>query len=205
MKLYKTVAREASARQTIEKSKFTAMIKPVSSKKEADDFIGEIKKENRDATHNVPVMVLGDKFQTQWASDDGEPQGTSGAPILHMLVREGITNVAVVVTRYFGGVKLGTGGLVRAYTGTVKLALEKATVREVSEMAEITVKIDYTFLSGLKNAADTEDFSIENIEYKEKITAVLLAPSEKKEKIKNLLEGITSGSAKVVSERLIKC
>jgi uncharacterized YigZ family protein len=205
MKLYKTVAGEASARQTIEKSRFTARIKPVSSKKEADDFIGEIKKKNKDATHNVPVMVLGDKFQTQWASDDGEPQGTSGAPILHMLVREGITNVAVVVTRYFGGVKLGTGGLVRAYTGTVKLALEKASVREVSEMAEINVKIDYRFLSGLKNAADTEDFSIKNIEYKEKITAVLLAPSEKKEKIKNLLEGITSGGAKVVSERLIKC
>ena len=78
-------------------------------------------------------------------------------------------------------------------------------LREVSEMAEITVKIDYRFLSGLKNAADTEDFSIKNIEYKEKITAVLLAPSEKKEKIKNLLEGITSGGAKVVSERLIKC
>ncbi|HUM55793.1 MAG TPA: YigZ family protein, partial [Bacillota bacterium] len=108
MKLYKTVAGEASARQTIEKSRFIARIKPVSSKKEADDFIEGIRKKNKDATHNVPAMVLGDKFQIQWASDDGEPQGTSGAPILYMLIREGITNVVVVVTRYFGGIKLGT-------------------------------------------------------------------------------------------------
>ncbi|HPR24338.1 MAG TPA: YigZ family protein [Bacillota bacterium] len=205
MKLYKTVAGEASARQTIEKSRFIARIKPVSSKKEADDFIEGIRKKNKDATHNVPAMVLGDKFQIQWASDDGEPQGTSGAPILYMLIREGITNVVVVVTRYFGGIKLGTGGLVRAYTGTVKLAIERASVREISEMAEMTVKIDYTFLAGLKNAAEAEDFSIENIEYKEKITVVLIVPSEKKEKIKKLVAGITSGSAKVVSERLIKC
>ncbi len=105
MELYKTVKKEAEAEQIIEKSRFTAHVKPVETKEEADEFIASVKSRYKDATHNVPAMVLGDKFQIQWASDDGEPQGTSGAPIVQMLVKEGITNVAVVVTRYFGGNK----------------------------------------------------------------------------------------------------
>ena len=129
MKLYSTVAKEASAEQTIEKSRFITYVRPVSTREEADAFIAEIKKKHKDATHNVPAMVIGEGFQIQWASDDGEPQGTSGAPIVQMLVQEGITNVAVVVTRYFGGIKLGTGGLVRAYTSSAKLGLEAAGIR----------------------------------------------------------------------------
>ena len=128
MELYKTVKKEAEAEQIIEKSRFTAHVKPVETKEEADEFIASVKSRYKDATHNVPAMVLGDKFQIQWASDDGEPQGTSGAPIVQMLVKEGITNVAVVVTRYFGGIKLGTGGLVRAYTSSAKLGIDAAQV-----------------------------------------------------------------------------
>ena len=138
MKLYKTVAKEATAEQIIEKSRFITYVKPVSTKEEADEFIAAIKKKHKDATHNVPAMVLGEKFQVQWASDDGEPQGTSGAPIVQMLVQEGITNVVIVVTRYFGGIKLGTGGLVRAYTGSAKLGLEAAGIYEVTEKKVLT-------------------------------------------------------------------
>ena len=116
MELYKTVRNEAEVTNIIEKSRFIAYVRPVSSKEEADAFVAEIKAKHKDATHNVPAMVIGDKFQIQWASDDGEPQGTSGAPMVQMMVKEGITNVAVVVTRYFGGIKLGAGGLTRAYT-----------------------------------------------------------------------------------------
>ena len=118
MKLYNTVIGPGEAEQTIEKSRFICYVKPVNSREEADEFIDSIKRKHRDATHNVPAMVLGDKMQVQWASDDGEPQGTSGAPIVQMMVSQGITNTVVVVTRYFGGIKLGTGGLVRAYSGT---------------------------------------------------------------------------------------
>lgn len=106
MKLYSTVTRQAEAEQIIEKSRFIAYVAPAETKEEADEFIASVKKKHKDATHNVPAMVLGDQFQIQWASDDGEPQGTSGAPIVQMLVQEGITNVVVVVTRYFGGIKL---------------------------------------------------------------------------------------------------
>ena len=126
MILYKTIAKEACAEQIIEKSRFITYIKPISTKEEGDEFIAGIKKKHRDATHNVPCMVVGDKMQIQWASDDGEPQGTSGLPMLQMLVNREITNVCVVVTRYFGGIKLGTGGLVRAYTSSAKLGLEAA-------------------------------------------------------------------------------
>ena len=131
MKLYSTVTGYGEAEQYIEKSRFIAYVKPAETKEEADAFIAEIKKKHKDATHNVPAMVLGDKFQIQWASDDGEPQGTSGAPMVQMMVNEGITNVVVVVTRYFGGIKLGTGGLVRAYTNSAKLGLEAAGLCDV--------------------------------------------------------------------------
>ena len=100
MELYKTVKKEAEAEQIIEKSRFITHIKPVETRQEADEFIASIRKKYKDATHNVPAMVLGDKFQIQWASDDGEPQGTSGAPIVQMLVKEGITNVVLVVDVY---------------------------------------------------------------------------------------------------------
>ena len=105
MKLYNTVEKEATAEQVIERSRFITYVMPVASKEEADEFIASIKKKHRDATHNVPAMGVGDKMQIQWASDDGEPQGTSGAPMVKMMVNAGITNVCVVVTRYFGGIK----------------------------------------------------------------------------------------------------
>ncbi len=153
MELYKTVRREAEATQTIEKSKFIAYVKPVESKEEAEAFIAAIRKKHRDATHNVPAMVIGDKFQIQWTSDDGEPQGTSGAPMVQMLVKEGVTNVVVVVTRYFGGIKLGTGGLVRAYTSSAKLGLAAAEVCSVQEICSMNVTVDYTYLQKLQNMA----------------------------------------------------
>ena len=131
MKLYSTVLKQAQAEQIIEKSRFIAYVSPASTKEEADAFIASIRKKHKDATHNVPAMVLGEKFQVQWASDDGEPQGTSGAPMVQLLVSEGITDVVIVVTRYFGGIKLGTGGLVRAYTSSAKLGLEAAGVCDV--------------------------------------------------------------------------
>ena len=170
--------KEAEASQTIEKSKFTAHIKPVETREEAEEFISGIRKKYKDATHNVPAMVIGDKFQIQWASDDGEPQGTSGAPIVQMLVKEGITNVAIVVTRYFGGIKLGTGGLVRAYTGCAKLGLEAAGICSVQEICRLIIRIEYTNLARLQNMAacrlDTSspgkaEFIIKDVQYSDKV------------------------------------
>lgn len=213
MELYKTVRNQAEATNIIEKSRFIAHVKPVTSKDEADAFVAEIKGKYKDATHNVPAMVIGDKFQIQWASDDGEPQGTSGAPMVQMLVKEGITNVVIVVTRYFGGIKLGTGGLVRAYTGSAKLGLEAAGVCSVREVCAVDVKADYTYLSKLQNMAaevleESDDpaavpFVIKDIQYTDKIVMKMMTLPEKQEDLAVLLANITSGSAEILGKETV--
>lgn len=201
MILYKTVKEEAIAEQVIDKSRFITHVCPVETKEEADEFIKKIKMEHKSATHNVPAMVIGEKFQIQWASDDGEPQGTSGAPIVQMLVNEGVTNVAVVVTRYFGGIKLGTGGLVRAYTSSAKLGIEAARVCEVKELTCLEVKMDYTYLQIFQNMAKNQPFEIGEIKYEEKITINFLTEPENVASIREHIAGVTSGTAVVISEK----
>lgn len=206
MKLYSTVRQEASAEQIIEKSRFIAYVSPAESREEAEEFIASIRKKHRDATHNVPAMVLGDKMQIQWGSDDGEPQGTSGAPIVQMLVAQGITNVVVVVTRYFGGIKLGTGGLVRAYTSSAKLGLEAAGICDVCERSVLTYALDYTYLAKLQNMADDSLFHIENLAYTDVVEAELSCVPEKTDELKGLVANLTGGKGVLKSEetRIIK-
>ena len=167
---------------------------------EGDEFIVGIKKKHRDATHNVPCMVVGDKMQIQWASDDGEPQGTSGLPMLQMLVNREITNVCVVVTRYFGGIKLGTGGLVRAYTSSAKLGLEAAGIKEIKELFHIKYEIDYSFLANIENMVANFEFETENIEYTDKVTMDIICDIENEGILKEQLRNITSGKGKIVEE-----
>lgn len=198
---YKTILKEASAEQIIDKSRFITYVRPVETKEDADAFIAEIKAKHRDATHNVPAMVIGDKFQIQWASDDGEPQGTSGAPMVQMLVKEGLTNLVIVVTRYFGGIKLGTGGLVRAYTSSAKLGIDAAGICEVKDMCKVMVKIDYTYLSRLQNFAQNGMFTIEDIIYEDAVKAVLLIEPEEREKLEGILANLTSGSFEIIEEK----
>lgn len=202
MKLYSTVKKAGQAEQVIEKSRFIAYVSPAGSKEEADEFINTIRKKHKDATHNVPAMVIGDKMQIQWGSDDGEPQGTSGAPVVQMLVSQGITNVAVVVTRYFGGVKLGTGGLVRAYTSSAKLGLMAAGICDVEEMCILTYSFDYTHLSRLQNLTAEGAFSLEKIEYTDMVVADLACAPEKKEEIINMMTNLTGGKGVLKNQRL---
>ncbi len=201
MELYRTIRKEACETQIIEKSKFIAHAKPVETREEADKFIGEIKSRYKDATHNVPAMVLGEKCQIQWASDDGEPQGTSGAPMVQMLVGEGLTNLVVVVTRYFGGIKLGTGGLVRAYTSSAKLAVEAAGICSVQQVCRLGVTLDYTYLSRFQQMASESisegdgGFIIGDINYGEKVRLELITPEENLEKLTGMIANMTAGTA----------
>ena len=219
MELYKTVRKQAEAVQVIDKSRFIAHVFPVESRAEADAFLAEIREKYKDATHNVPAMVVGDKSQIQWASDDGEPQGTSGAPMVQMMVKEGLTNLIVVVTRYFGGIKLGTGGLVRAYTSSAKLGLEAAGVCSVREMAELTVKIDYPYLAKIQNMASEQldleeadregeenlsNFRIANIQYTDKIEMKIQTFPGSLTNVELLFQNITSGKAEVISQTTVR-
>lgn len=198
---YKTILKEGQAEQIIEKSKFIGHAKPVESKEEADEFFRQIRKVHKTATHNVPAYVTGDKFQNQWASDDGEPQGTSGVPMVQMMVKKGITNVAVIVTRYFGGIKLGTGGLVRAYTSTAQMALDACFIVSVKEMHLMTIKVEYMYHGKIQNLGEGELFNIEETIYAEKVTVTISMEPEDQEKVKILILDITSGTVQIMGEQ----
>lgn len=125
------------------KSRFIATVRKVETEEEAVLFIEEMKKKYWDARHNCSAFVIGTRGELSRCSDDGEPSGTAGRPMLEVLLGDGVRNVAVVVTRYFGGVLLGTGGLVRAYTQAVQAGLEASTIGEMCQGYEILIKIDY--------------------------------------------------------------
>jgi len=201
MKLYSTVLGMGNAEQTIEKSRFIAYAAPVETREAAEAFIDTIRRKHHDATHNVPAMVLGDKFQVQWGSDDGEPQGTSGAPIVQMMVQEGITNTVVVVTRYFGGIKLGTGGLVRAYTQSAKMGLTAAGICDVEEMSVLTFKVDYALFNKIKNFDFGGRAVIEEPLYTDVVDFSIITSQDDAEWCKETVAGISNGKALLHEEK----
>lgn len=190
---YKTVEREAFAETVIEKSRFIGYVKPVKTEEEAQAFMAMIRKKHWDATHNVPVYVLGPEYHAQKFSDDGEPQGTAGLPILSMLKNEGITDVVVVVTRYFGGVKLGTGGLVRAYTHSAQLGLAAAGVIEMIMHRRVSVTVDYTLLGKLQNYLSGQPtVRVADTLYTDHVTLELLVLPEEEAAVQTALVDLTN-------------
>ena len=198
--LYTTLEKAAHAEKTIEKSRFIAHAAPAASREEAESFIEKIRAQYRDATHNVPAFVLGDKQQTVWGSDDGEPGGTAGSPVALLIANEGLTNTVVVVTRYFGGIKLGPGGLVRAYTSSARLALEAAGRLDVYERAEKKVRVDYTFLGKLQNAEKDAPFALSVLDWSDKVTVSLSYAPEDEAAVMQLVNNICSGSFELMDE-----
>lgn len=211
MVLYRTLFQEGTFEQVVEKSRFIGHAKPIDSKEAGDAYIAEIRGKYKDATHNVPVIVLGQQMQTQWASEDGEPQGTAGTPVLQMLVMEELTNLVVVVTRYFGGIKLGTGGLVRAYTGTAKKAIELAGLGAVLPMVNLTINLEYSFLDKLKHLVTSLNgidgyrfFELKDLVYREQVEVTLAYQEESEEKIISALANLTAGSHLVIARVLTR-
>ena len=200
MVLYRSVYEYGEAEYLIEKSRFIAHVSPAETPEEARAFIAEMKERYKDATHNVPAFICGPGSEHQWASDDGEPQGTSGMPVLKLISAEGLTNVAIVITRYFGGIKLGTGGLARAYTHAAKLGIEAAGVCDVKESSLLKYSFDYTFLSRITNYAADRGYDLTDIEYTDTVSAVITCPKEDTESLKSAVSDITSGKAVLQSE-----
>ena len=194
MYLYKTLYSYGEAEYVIDRSRFIARALPVSSYEEAQEYVAKIKSEFKDATHNVPAIVFGMKQEHKWASDDGEPSGTSGFPVMNMLADEGLTNLVVVITRYFGGIKLGTGGLVRAYTQAAKLAVEEAGICDVYEAVSFTCVVDYTYLAKIQNIAKDGHFEILNIEYSDKVKLEIGCMIEEEEKVITEIMDISGGN-----------
>ncbi|SDK59338.1 YigZ family protein [Natronincola ferrireducens] len=165
LKEYRTLYQFGVNEIIIDKSRFIGYAKPVVSEEEAIGFIEEIKKKHKDATHNVPAYVLGQNNEIQRYSDDGEPSGTAGIPVLELIKKENLRNTVVVVTRYFGGVKLGTGGLVRAYTKGAKIALETSRIIIKRAYRLLHIKIDYTLLGKVQNEILQNKYLLKDIEY----------------------------------------
>jgi uncharacterized YigZ family protein len=200
MFLYKSVLDYGEAEYIVEKSRFIAHAMPVTSYDEAKEYVASVKEEYRDATHNVPAIICGPKQEMQWASDDGEPSGTSGLPMLKLISGEGLTNLAVVVTRYFGGIKLGTGGLARAYTAAAKLGLDAAGRCDVMESILLRYEFDYSLISKLQNLSSDGRFDIVDPEYSDVVRAGISCLAENAPEIRGLMTNLTNGQAKLLSE-----
>ena len=178
MNEYRTIAGEASDAFTERRSRFIGYAKPVQTQQQAVDFIEEIKSKHWDATHNVYAYCLRDG-QIRRYSDDGEPQGTAGIPALDVLLKEGLTDCVVVCTRYFGGVLLGAGGLVRAYSHTAKIAVEAAGMITMSLCAEGEVSCDYTLYGKLQPLLCREGAVITDTAFADSVTLRFRIPAER--------------------------
>jgi uncharacterized YigZ family protein len=191
MKSFKTVHQAAEKEIVINKSRFIGHVMPVSSEEEAQAFVEDIKKKHRTATHNVPVYLLGQDHSIQKYSDDGEPSGTAGVPVLNMLKNEGITDVAIVITRYFGGVKLGTGGLVRAYTQSAKEALEEAKVIEMIQYELVQVNLEYNQHGKMQHFLESNpQYLLKDTLYTDKVAVLIYTKGEDKETLLNKITDI---------------
>lgn len=193
MKVMRTLYKEATCELHISKSRFIAYAKPVETESEATAYIEHLKKKHWDAAHHVPVYVLGEQFSIQRYSDDGEPSGTAGVPILELMKKEGLTQLVCVVVRYFGGVKLGTGGLVRAYTQSAKQAIEAACIVERKPFMQIKCTYDYALHGKIQNVLTAyEGVIIKESEFLERVcTSVYVAP-DRIEDFCNALIEVTS-------------
>ena len=171
-KTYVTVREDGVAEITEKKSRFIATMHHVETEEEAASFIASVKKEYYDARHNVYAFILNNGFKKY--SDDGEPTRTGGFPVLEMLEAEGITDCACVVTRYFGGTLLGTGGLIRAYTKAAKDCLAVCGLLKKTMCHIVEIKCDYTFLSKVEHILKTGGYLVDNIDYGESVTVKVI-------------------------------
>ena len=186
---YRMLSKGAQAELVEKKSRFIATIRPVSSEEEAVAFIEEMKKKYYDARHNCSAFVIGSKGELTRSSDDGEPSGTAGRPMLEVLTGSGIRNIAVVVTRYFGGVLLGTGGLVRAYSGAVKMALEQCETITRRYGVQMLIKMDYNGVGKIQYLLGSKDVVIQDSVYAEDVQMTVLVPIEEYDRLcKELVE-----------------
>ncbi len=192
---FKTIHQFGSNEIIIKKSKFIGYARPINRENEAIEFIEEIKTKHRDATHNVPVYVFGENNRIQRYSDDGEPAGSAGIPILETIKKEDLKNVVIVVTRYFGGIKLGVGGLVRSYIKAAKGALYKAKIVDKVLFQRVKVRIDYTLLGKTENDLLKNGYHIEDTIYDESVNLVILCTKDKLQDLNNLLINLTNGKA----------
>ncbi len=196
----KIVYRGGEAELIEKKSRFIATLSPAESEEEALEFISATKKKYWDATHNCFAFVIGDNQELSRSSDDGEPQGTAGHPMLDVLLSEGIHNAVVVVTRYFGGTLLGTGGLVRAYSKSVQLALRAGVILDREEGVRLAIRTDYNSVGKIQYLLGQRSCPMLDSSYTDVVVIDALVPAEKLTALRAAVAEATSGRAEFTEE-----
>ncbi|MBE2912937.1 YigZ family protein [Anoxybacillus sp. FSL W8-0382] len=197
LEAYYTVKGYGETEIVIEKSRFICYVERATTEEEAVRFIHQIKKKHWDATHNCSAYIIGEHDHIQKANDDGEPSGTAGVPMLEVLKKKKLKDTVVVVTRYFGGIKLGAGGLVRAYGKAVTEGLKAAGIVERKLMRIMHTTIDYTWLGKVENELRASTYSIKDIHYAEHVTIDTYVEEKRKDEFRAWMIELTNGKSAI--------
>ena len=197
---YRTTFSYGEDEVIINKSRFIGYSHPINSEEEALNFIEMIKTKHKDATHNVYAYVVGENSNIQRFNDDGEPSGTAGIPILEVIKKEDIRNIVIVVTRYFGGTKLGGGGLIRAYTRSAKIGLDAGLIIDMTPHTNLLMNIDYTLYGRVENYLMTNDYIVDKVEYEGEVSIYISIETLILEKFINEMTNLTNGTI-IISEK----
>lgn len=198
--VYKTIYKNGEDEIIINKSRFIGYSSPIHTEEDALSFIESIKTKHKDATHNVYAYVLGEESNIQRFSDDGEPSGTAGIPILEVIKKEDLRNMVVVVTRYFGGIKLGGGGLIRAYTKGAKIGIDSGIIVDMTLHKRLRLSIPYTLLGKIENFLGNNSYKSEEVIYTDDVEILLYVAKSKLDNFSTEMLNLTSGNVKISYE-----
>jgi YigZ family protein len=198
----RTIKEDGQVQEEIKKSRFICHAKRVYSEEEARAFITAIKKEHYKATHNCSAFIIGERSEIKRTSDDGEPSRTAGVPMLGVLENHNLTNVCVVVTRYFGGIKLGAGGLIRAYAGSVALAVKEIGIVEIKEQAGIQIQMSYAQYQEYGNFLKEHNLMELETNFTDQVGTIIFVDKEDKEDIKSSLIEFFNGKVTLTDQGL---
>ncbi|NLY46233.1 MAG: YigZ family protein [Tissierella sp.] len=200
---YRTVFTFGEDEVIINKSRFIGYASPIDSEEEALEFIDEIKAKHRDATHNVSAYVIGENSNIQRFNDDGEPSGTAGIPALEVIKKEDLRNVVVVVTRYFGGIKLGGGGLIRAYTKGAKIGLEASTIVDMVIHRKLKIRLDYNLYGKIENHLLVNEYLVDETIFDSSVNITICIDNEEVDEFIKTITDLCSGDLEIEQLELL--
>ncbi|AGU81177.1 Xaa-Pro dipeptidase [Streptococcus anginosus] len=201
---FRTIKEDGQVQEEIKKSRFICHIKRVTTEDEARNFIQAVKKEHYKATHNCSAFILGERSEMKRSSDDGEPSGTAGVPMLGVLENHQLTNVCAVVTRYFGGIKLGAGGLIRAYAGSVALAIKEIGSVHIKEQLGLRLTLSYSQYQELPNFLKAKQLQEQDTAFTDQVQTTIFVDKDDKESVIESLIELLNGKINIVEQGLRK-
>ena len=201
---FRTIKEDGQVQEEIKKSRFICHIKRVTTEDEARNFIQAVKKEHYKATHNCSAFILGERSEMKRSSDDGEPSGTAGVPMLGVLENHQLTNVCAVVTRYFGGIKLGAGGLIRAYSSNVALAIKEIGIVHIKEQLGLRIALSYSQYQELPNFLKANHLQEQDTSFTEQVQTTIFVDKDDKESVIESLIELFNGKIDIVEQGLRK-